>query len=470
MCETSVFVNIYVEFGCLCFVCVICYICQIVWFPSKKKMNQIAHIANGNSTDKGRMNESQKAVLYAAYRACFQARSYGWNGRMAKYCEVSTLHFKLRHETITRWVTKWEAAGGAIQMKENSRKFNARKLSVGGYASLRRATKGSTQRAVAREKRFDDKSASNPRIMTTISPRTVARHAKMSGLVISEPKNRRIRKHFAHHLRFRVRLGAHVGRTVDVGRDMMVSDEFGVPLTLSPNKKNDTFYVEAGTQPTTNIHTHTKADDANIFSLFLIATQHGILLTHMFTQKFDVAFFHDLLRKQVRPAIVKFRRNKFSFSFFIHDHVTNSSDLFNPELMDIVFGKQKWLQHIPRICREFKGKTVQIERTDRCRAYTRKVTEPCDPCLCECKEQCYPSSSPDMNVAENIIAELRRRLWLSVKSGENVWRGRVKNKMKIVQGIVDELNKDKEYFAKLFGSVQKRYRWISEHNGDIYDA
>ena len=248
---------------------------------------------------------------------------------------------------------------------------------------------------------------------------------------------------------------------------MICADEFGVPITLSPNKKNDVLYVDKGQQAVTNIFSHTKGDDTNAFSCFIAATKHGFLTTRMYTDKFDVPMFHKILRKNVAPALDDF---KHEFSVFVHDHVTNSSDLYDEKTMDNVFGNGKWLQHCPKICREFRGKMSHVKATDKRCAYIRKVNEPKLVCECESKEVCYPSSSPEMNVAENIISEIKRRLWIACRDKKQTWKGSVKNKMKVLQSVMHELDEDKEYFERLFVSIPKRYRWIGSHNGDIYDG
>ncbi len=66
--------------------------------------------------------------------------------------------------------------------------------------------------------------------------------------------------------------------------------------------------------------------------------------------------FHDVLKNDIEPALSTYLLAGNDFSYFIHDHVTNSSDLFEEKMMDGVFGENEWLQHAPKICREFRGK------------------------------------------------------------------------------------------------------------------
>lgn len=438
------------------------------WHPSNKAMNRAAHSTNGNTSPKSRLSESQRAVLYGAYRQGYCAGKYGWSKRIIDICAKSNPPLCPRRATVKRWVDKWQSEGGAIMLKESSRKYNAMKLSNSGYYKLKHIIKGSNQRRISREHDFDGKGG---RGMVKVSKTTVGRWATKFGLVLSEPVNRRIRKHTPHHLRFRTFIGNYFAhKPTSVGTDQLVADEFGVPITLSPNKKNDVMYCNKGEQATTNIFLHTKSDDRNAFSAFIACHKNGILCTRMYTEKFDVSLFRDVLQKTVAPALALYLSAGNEFSYFIHDHVTNSSDLYDVTVMDGVFGPGKWLQHAPKICREFRGKISKVAATETRRAYVRNLNEPKLVCDCEMKEIVYCSASPDMNVGENVIGEIKRRLWIACREKKIVWKGSVKNKMTLLQVVIDELDNDKEYFAKLFGSITKRYRWIGEHNGAVYDA
>ncbi len=61
-------------------------------------------------------------------------------------------------------------------------------------------------------------------------------------------------------------------------------------------------------------------------------------------------------KNDVGPAVAAYTRAGNEFSFFIHDHVTNSSDLFDEKLMDSVFGRKKMVatlsKNLPRISRQ----------------------------------------------------------------------------------------------------------------------
>ena len=65
-----------------------------------------------------------------------------------------------------------------------------------------------------------------------------------------------------------------------------------------------------------------------------------------------------------------------------HDHVTNSSKLYDPEVMDECVGEGKWIQIAPKICRVQDG-FVTIKATEKRREYQRKNMVPCEEYECE---------------------------------------------------------------------------------------
>jgi len=86
--------------------------------------------------------------------------------------------------------------------------------------------------------------------------------------------------------------------------------------------------------------------------------------------------------------------------------------------MDGVFGVGKWLQHSPKICREQDG-VMQIAEGPSHRAYERKRMVAKEVCDCEVKSGDFvPSSSPELNPAENAQGYLRLLVAEKVKAGE----------------------------------------------------
>ena len=45
------------------------------------------------------------------------------------------------------------------------------------------------------------------------------------------------------------------------------------------------------------------------------------------------------------------------------------------------------------------------------------------------------------------------------------WKGSVKKKMQILSEVIENLDKDKEYWKKLFDGVCGRWQWVCENGG-----
>jgi len=225
--------------------------------------------------------------------------------------------------------------------------------------------------------------------------------------------------------------------------------------------------VLKGEQSRKNIQRRTKGDGAQAFSSFQMIDQFGVVCSFLYTEKFTVDFYHKLLKNIVKPALRKRVRDGKLFSVAIHDHVTNSSELFNEKVMNDSFGRDKWVQHSAPICREQDGFIDVAEVPGKRKAHKRKNMVPCSVCECKMSTLCYPSASPDLNFAENFQGYLKQIVGEQIRKKSVVWRGSVKKKMKIVQETINELDKNKAYFTKLFSSVQKRYAWVHGHSGQL---
>jgi len=189
----------------------------------------------------------------------------------------------------------------------------------------------------------------------------------------------------------------------------------------------------------------------------------------MYEKYMDVDYFHEVMTDHLLPARVRADRTSYPMTSLYHDHVTNSSSLYDPAFMNKVCGVGRWLQFAPPICREFRGKMVHVKATKKCRAYERKQNEAC----LECKfddlfpQLLVPSASPELNLAENAQAELLRRLNNHLRDTKTRWSGSVSTKMKMLKDIIMELDADKTYWSRLYGSLRGRWQQVVESGGDL---
>jgi len=387
--------------------------------------------------------------------------------RIIAECAMKGVVF--HRNVVGRWREKWKGLGWQfdISPKKKAMGYNS-KLSQAGRAAVCRTSLGSNQRKVARGGGFE--SRGDPDVKVAISRQTVARINKAAGQQISEPKIVGIRTHFDHHRKMRVIHCKFIVRQPSVD-GLWYADEQKWPITLSPNKKNDIFYVPAGQRSVTNIHRRTKADTTQCFSLFWTVCAGGVVCCHLYDQKMDVSFFHEVLHDYVAGRVERYRKNrsKFALKWFYHDHVTNSSDLFATDVMDEVFGEGRWLQHCPPICRDQDGFIDVAASSDGSRkAYKRKRMVPRADCECKVESDAIvASSSPELNIAESAQGYLRQLVVEDHLTGTVRWVGKKKDKMQIVRDKVVWLDKQKKYWRTLFDSVKPRAQEVIDSGGDL---
>jgi len=420
------------------------------------------HASEGNTTP--RLTVDQLAVMYAGFTS--HPRRYGRKIAIWEICSRGDHPFNPGHTTIIRWCKRWTANGGHFCYGDLPRvsSGNTRLSPLGKKAVVKRAL-GSNYRQTARDFTFNGKN----RKQIIVERRVVKRLTDKAGYVLSYPKTKKIRCWTDHHLRGRtVFTGIAAGKGDRFCLGFVYSDEMAWPVTFGYNSKNDVILVRKGQQRFTNIQRRTKGDGAQAFSSFIMIDQYGIICSLLFTERFTIPFYHSLLENTVKPALKKRREERKHFSVAIHDHVTNSSELFEEKKMNDCFGVSKWVQHSTPLCREQDGFIDVAEVLGKRRAHKRKNMVPCVVCECKMTELRYPSASPDLNFAENVQGNLKRIVGEKIRKKNVAWRGSVAKKMKIVQDTINELDADKEYFRLLFGSVRKTYNWVHTHNGQLY--
>ena len=98
-----------------------------------------------------------------------------------------------------------------------------------------------------------------------------------------------------------------------------------------------------------------------------------------------------------------------------------------------------------------------------------RVQKHCDTCECKFEPKDFPALSPELNPAENAQNQLRKVVqdlcgepdspsWIH----SNLW-----GKMDILRTAIARLDADKDYWQKLFKSLKKDYKWVSENDGAL---
>lgn len=246
------------------------------------------------------------------------------------------------------------------------------------------------------------------------------------------------------------------------------SDEMAFYIKLKPNVKNDIIYVKKGQQSTTNIQRMHKGDMSQIFSMWWTINKDGVVAAKVYEEKMTVDFFRLTLNEKLKPAISEYSRSRQKLKFWCHDHVTNSSKLYDPDSMNAALGEGRWLQFSPPICREQDG-FMTIAATQTRREYQRKKMVPKKKCDCDPTDggRHVPSSSPDLNLAEYAQGMIRSLLLKAVNSKEEDWTGNAKKKMCIVMRLVNKLNEDKRFFFRLWDGHDARCKKVIASGGDI---
>lgn len=418
-----------------------------------------------------RLSTSQKAMLFGSFRACLLS---GGRSKLTKRvmvkCEADFSGWVPNRNTVMMWIKKWsendDEFTAAEKVRENLKR--PRVLSDTGTADLLAAAAGSNYRRVAKKMKFEGVDGTLKRV----SRETVKRWTSPT-LELSEPKTTRIRHHTAHHRRFRKEIAGLVMRKpASFALNMHFSDEMSIPIAITPNKKNDVILVPKGSRSSTNIRRVTKGSDKQCFSLFWVITRHGVLTYDLYVNNFDMQFFEALLYDKVQPAIQSAKQRGEKVSVFVHDNVSNSRSYPEDALNDI-YGRSHHWRHSPPICKVKSGEKQHIayDRKDgRHIEYDRDEYVACEECECRVREGVYASASPDMNLAENAQGMLRQMLEEMIRDGDIEWRGSPKKKMELFKTVIEKLHNDKSYWKRLFESCQKRYKWIYDNDGDIYDA
>lgn len=299
----------------------------------------------------------------------------------------------------------------------------------------------------------------------TVSRWTAYRVADKENLVIAQPKVVRIRNYTAHHCVQRVYFANWwLSLTPAQKKGVWFSDEMSFPIALPLNVKNDIVYCEKGKQSVTNRRHATKGDSGKCFSMHWTINQDGVCYVLLYKDMMNVKFFHETLKKYMKEPIDKYRGSEFELVHWYHDHVTNSSDLYKPSVMNRLVGKDLWMQFAPKGCREPNGRSYIAPVNGRT-GYWRNQSKPAEVCHCApTNEGCHvPPASPQLNLSEYGQGYLRK---LVFDHCGGAWSGNPQSKMDIVTLCVNELSKNKDYFKKLYGMLDDECRDVIKKKGD----
>jgi len=421
------------------------------------------------------LNSSQRAVLYAAYLIHSATRGRGFITRIRATCNEILPGFSPQRPTIYKWVQRYDANGGHnVIFKPNSTRTGiSNKLSVAGVRDLQETCLGKNYRGVANSFQFDSKHGVGK---IDVSPWMVKKSSRDAGQELSLPIKIGLRSFTPHHLRVRTFVCDTflANRLRGFLKKMIFSDEMPWPMTLNFNSKNDVIIVAKGQRAVTNLHHRAKGDEKACFSLHWSISQFGVLYFVLYEENMDMALFENFMVDKMAPAL---EEAKLDFSVFVHDHVSNSRQKFPQKTMDSVFGKDKWLKHPPAICKIGTGNFRHVDfvwskgknKGKRC-VYDREIFKPAEICECKLEKGIYADLAADMNICENAQGMLRKMVNDMIKNNEISYGSSVKSKMKAVATAIEKLNSNQTYWQKLFGTLRKRYKWISDNGGQKYAA
>ena len=153
--------------------------------------------------------------------------------------------------------------------------------------------------------------------------------------------------------------------------------------------------------------------------------------------------------------------------------MTNSGALYDVSKMNVSCGEDRWLKFSPKLCREQDG-WLDIPAHDsgarEIKAYRRKKMIPKRICVCNSNGtldgKFVPAAAPHLNLIEYWNGFMRTRLWDTVQSGEEEWKGSPKNKKGVLMTVINSMNEKPSFFRKLYKNHQDRCRKIISEGGD----
>jgi hypothetical protein len=432
---------------------------------------------NGNS--RTNLTDDQLSVLYAAYQK--HKRTEPLHSKFKSLVNRTYSELcggpKLHRATVKLHCDKWDAGGSHRSPRKKTPKKRPlqKTLTPAGELQLCADMKRRklNYRGVARlSLTFESPRGGN----VPVSRDVAARICKDQKLEMSFPKRRRIAPHTKHHKQARVSWTSQMAAKSDrFFQHLCASDEQSWSFELKPNSRNECFVVAPGTRSSTNISRFKKGDEHQVFSMWWTVWRGGVLAYELYEGGFTMDLYDEFLTDSLEPAVKKISRKRppVRFSSYLHDAVSGRSahDKIYGTLRSI-FGRGRFCKHSQPPCKRDTGRVerIPVRRKGSNEIWyhrNKKVLVDCDPCECKFAPDDYPTSSPELNPAENAQNQLRQVVREALCSGEIKWKGNSRAKMSDLRKCIAKLNADKKYWRNLFDSLKARYKWVSENDGAL---
>ena len=425
--------------------------------------------------DGDHLNESHRALIYAAYQECITNRiskpDYSERALIRDVRRVLTN--KYSHcfgnaipcaKTVKRWIQKFENNNGNIVIKEDRE-----------YTKQPRKADKSVVDAVCRELK------KNACIRDAADCFEYWSELHDDWIEISSYTVFRIRKQYlrkvdpkrdyviltAHHRRFRL---LHCQWMLSKGKSFIIhqvfADEAGFGLKVMFNKQHDHVYVDLDADISKiNWWNIQKSDEKILLSVHMAICYEGVLYYEIYDGSFDCDFFEDIVTDDVFVENINDLKRRRKFSMYQHDHCMRGAKPV--DAMNQTFGKKKWgTTPLPPCRMEVGTRVVQIEATEKVRAHPRtyKVCEPCDECDCDFDNQNYPAKLQDVNLQENGWAWMKN--WMKNYGRKYGWPKNKPQLRKRIVKCIEAFDQNKEWFVNAFEGLENRYQQIVDHSGD----
>lgn len=431
------------------------------YLPSLKSWRVMIHSYYGNESSGHNLSLVDRVHVF---NSLHKAKNLPVYGRLKHVRDelIDKHNLNVSRVTLTNIQKKYQNSNWEFTGIDESRSGRPHVLSDRGEKRLLRDLSGHNCSQTVRTHTYPSR---KKRKTVKVSRQTGYRIAEKENMVIAQPKVVRIRRYTAHHCCQRVYFAEWwLGLSANQKKGVWFSDEMSVPLAIPFNVKNDIVYCQKGEQSVTNRRHATKGDSQQLFSLHWTINQDGVCYMTLYQNMMTVKFFHDTLKKYMKEAVDKYRGTEFELTGWYHDHVTNSSSLYVPRIMNDLVGVGLWMQFAPRGCREPNGK-LWIKPVKGRIGYWRNQSKPAAVCRCEPSDggRQVPPASPQLNLSEYGQGYIRKLLF---DHCDGSWTGNVESKMDKLRYVVQELNKDKSYFKKLYTKLDSECRDVIAKKGD----
>jgi hypothetical protein len=455
------------------------------WCLSRIARNVLAHIANGNGTRN--LTETELSHLFVAAHAESTNTAYpsrGFVARVNKRYSACSGSARVHPNTLKRRLGEWWDVPTGTMKRSPRKKLKLQRvlkktLSPAGDVALQQTMvrRKLSFRGVARSGlTFQSPTGA----MVPVSRKNASRICKEAKLEISFPVDVRVSGHSPHHKRSRISwCTAMLARPRNDTLGIFASDEQSYEHQLKRNRRNQCFVVDPGQRKGANVQRRSKGDGHQCFSLWWVISRRGVVCYDIYRRSFNMEFYESLLNDKLKPAVRRLKRLRppVVCSLFLHDAVSGRA-AHEPlyDTLESIFGIDGFLEHAPPPCKFDTGRIRDVPCVSKNgNPYTRhdKVKEDCDPCQCDFAWEHYPSSSPELNPAENAQNMLKHNVIPDLLKEDGIeWTGSVQNKINILKRAIEILDDGvtyPNYFENLFQAQPGRYERVIDTDGDLLE-